>query len=68
MTKLTGDAKVVRGLSIVDNQSREITVTVTARGLTYKAKGCKIPITFVDHEVAIAAGQKVVAREAGIKI
>lgn len=67
MTKLTGEAKVIRELPIED-KGRPIVVTVTPRGLIYKAKGRQIPLAYVDHEVAIAAGQKVAARESGVKV
>ncbi len=67
MTKLIGDAKVVRLLPL-ENKGREIIATITARGITYRAKGTRTDLAFVDHEVAIAAGQKVAARENGVNV
>ncbi len=67
MTKLTGDDKIIRLLPL-EEKGREIIATITARGITYRAKGMKLDLAFIDHEVAIAAGQKVAARQKGVKI
>lgn len=67
MTKLSGSAVVKREIPL-QHQGREVLVTLTPRGIEYRAKGLRSPITFVDHEVAIAAGQKVAARANGVDI
>jgi len=68
MTKLPfGTNPVIRELPITE-KGREIIVELHPAFLVYREKGRKKELARVDHVVAIAAGQKVTAREAGIKV
>lgn len=68
MTKLPfGTGPVVRELPITE-KGREIIIEVHPAYLVYREKGRRKELARVDHVVAIAAGQKVAAREAGIKV
>lgn len=68
MTKLPfGTGPVIRELPVTE-KGREIIVELHPAFLVYREKGRRKELARVDHAVAIAAGQKVSAREAGIKI
>lgn len=68
MTKLPfGTGPVIRELPVTE-KGREIVVEVHPAFLVYRLKGLRKELARVDHVVAIAAGQKVAAREAGVKV
>lgn len=68
MTKLTSaTGPIIRELPIV-YKGRQLVIAVYPGWIEYREKGRKKGLTRVDHEVAVAAGLKTEAREAGIKI
>ncbi len=68
VTKLPfGTGPVIRELPVI-YKGRELVVEVHPTFLRYREKGRRGFLTQVDHEVAVAAGQKVDAREKGVKV
>lgn len=69
MTKLPfGVNPVKRELPVKSIKGHLLIVELHPGFLRYREKGKRGVLAQVDHEVALAAGQKVAAREAGVKI
>jgi hypothetical protein len=69
MTKLPfGVNAIKRELPVKSIHGHTLIVELHPGFLRYREKGKKGFLSQVDHEVAIAVGQKVAVREAGVKI